>query len=134
MRRHKTAVQRSLTTKNLLCSKCHQREEEVEEMIEEVICHICCAHMGGSPSISQSVKQLVGPHKMKGWQFMNVFVDSEQRVYHKGIEQPELKGTLPITPERPKKSTFQRAQEKAQKEARLATRYEKKQQKINGEA
>jgi hypothetical protein len=32
--------------------------------------------------------------KPRGWHFRDVFVDSEGNVYHKGIEQPELKGTL----------------------------------------
>ncbi|NPV13229.1 MAG: hypothetical protein HPY57_15830 [Ignavibacteria bacterium] len=33
--------------------------------------------------------------KPRGWHFRDVFVDSEGNVYHKGIEQPQLKGTLP---------------------------------------
>jgi len=35
--------------------------------------------------------------KPRGWHFMNEFVDSEGNVYHKGVEQPELKGTLTPT-------------------------------------
>jgi hypothetical protein len=30
----------------------------------------------------------------RGWQFRAIFVDSEGNVYHKGVLQPELKGTL----------------------------------------
>ena len=33
----------------------------------------------------------------KGWQWMSQFVDKDGKVYHKGKEQPALKGTLPIT-------------------------------------
>ena len=33
----------------------------------------------------------------KGWQWMNEYVDKEGNVFHKGVEQPELKGTVPVT-------------------------------------
>lgn len=36
----------------------------------------------------------IGP---KGWHLRNVFVTEEGVVYHKGVEQPKLKGTLPAT-------------------------------------
>ena len=32
-----------------------------------------------------------------GWHFMNEFVDKDGTVFHKGKEQPDLKGTLPPT-------------------------------------
>ena len=32
-----------------------------------------------------------------GWHFMNEFVDKDGNVFHKGKEQPKLKGTLPPT-------------------------------------
>ena len=32
-----------------------------------------------------------------GWHFMNEFVDKDGNVFHKGKEQPDLKGTLPPT-------------------------------------
>lgn len=40
----------------------------------------------------------------RGWHFKKVFVDKEGNVYHKGVEQPELKGTLkPTSVDSPKK-------------------------------
>ena len=36
--------------------------------------------------------------KPRGWHFRPVYVDSEGNVYHKGVLQPELKGTLDPTP------------------------------------
>jgi hypothetical protein len=33
----------------------------------------------------------------KGWQWMNEFVDKNGAVFHKGKEQPDLEGTLPVT-------------------------------------
>ena len=38
-----------------------------------------------------------------GWHFMNEFVDKDGNVFHKGKEQPELKGTLEPTKVKPPK-------------------------------
>ncbi len=38
-----------------------------------------------------------------GWHWMAEFVDKDGNVFHKGKEQPELKGTLPPTKVKPKK-------------------------------
>ena len=38
-----------------------------------------------------------------GWQWMNEFVDKNGNVFHKGKEQPKLKGTLPPTKVKPPK-------------------------------
>ena len=35
--------------------------------------------------------------KPQGWHFMNEYIDKDGNVYHKGKEQPELKGTLKPT-------------------------------------
>ena len=61
------------------------------------------------------------PGYPKGWKFMKVFVYSDGTVYHKGIEQPELKGTLDPTPieVKEKKSKAQKAREKQEALARL---------------
>ena len=41
--------------------------------------------------------------KPAGWHFMNEFVDKDGNVFHKGVEQPKLKGTLPPTKVKPPK-------------------------------
>ena len=46
-----------------------------------------------------------------GWHFMNEFVDADGNVFHKGKEQPKLKGTLPPTKIVPKKKTKRRTKE-----------------------
>mgnify|MGYP001410031288 CR=1 FL=1 len=48
-----------------------------------------------------------------GWHFMNEFVDKDGNVFHKGKEQPKLKGTLPPTKIKPvkKKKTKRRSKE-----------------------
>ena len=55
-------------------------------------------------------KRPLGFHR--GWRFMKVFVHENGTVYHKGVEQPDLKGTLPVTP---KKETIKDTRTKAQK-------------------
>jgi len=58
-----------------------------------------------------------------GWHFMNEFVDKDGNVFHKGKEQPDLKGTLPPTKIKPKKKAKRRS-----KEEMLLARHEKKKQ------
>jgi len=33
----------------------------------------------------------------RGWKWMKEFVDADGTVYHKGVEQPKMKGTRPVT-------------------------------------
>ena len=56
-----------------------------------------------------------------GWHFMNEFVDKDGNVFHKGKEQPKLKGTLPPTKIKPKKKAKRRSKEEI-----LLARHEKK--------
>ena len=56
-----------------------------------------------------------------GWHFMNEYVDKDGNVFHKGKEQPYLKGTLPPTKVKPKKKVKRRS-----KEEMLLARHEKK--------
>ena len=56
-----------------------------------------------------------------GWHFMKEFVDKDGNVFHKGKEQPDLKGTLPPTKIKPKKKVKRRS-----KEEMLLARHEKK--------
>ena len=46
-----------------------------------------------------------------GWHFMAEFVDKDGNVFHKGKEQPELKGTLPPTKVKPKKKAKRRTKD-----------------------
>ena len=41
-------------------------------------------------------KRLTNLH-LASWHFMNEFVDKDGNVFHKGVEQPKLKGTLKPT-------------------------------------
>ena len=68
-----------------------------------------------------------------GWHFMGEFVDKDGTVYHKGVEQPKLKGTLKPTVVKPKKKVKRRSQEEIllarQAEKKAALRKEFKKQK-----
>ena len=58
-----------------------------------------------------------------GWHWMAEFVDKDGNVFHKGVEQPKLKGTLnPTKVKPPKKKTKRRTKE----EILIASEAEKK--------
>ena len=92
---------------------------------------------------SRAVMGMVGLPKEKptrvssgrpaGWHFMNEFVDKDGNVFHKGKEQPDLKGTLPPTKIVPKKKTKRRTKEEIliarDKEKKAALRKAHKKQK-----
>ena len=69
-----------------------------------------------------------------GWHWMAEFVDKDGNVFHKGKEQPKLKGTLPPTKVEPKKKKTKRRTKQQilldrQKEKKAALRKAVKKQK-----
>ncbi len=84
-------------------------------------CWSCVLQVVGMPKEPKS-KQSTG--RPAGWHFMNEFVDKDGNVFHKGKEQPKLKGTLPPTKVKPpKKRKKLTADEKLFKRAEI---YKKK--------
>ena len=75
------------------------------------------------PEVTKPTYQPTG--RPAGWHFMNEFVDADGNVFHKGKEQPELKGTLPPTKIEPKKKTKRRTKEQI-----LIDRHNKKKQAL----
>jgi hypothetical protein len=69
----------------------------------------------------QSKPTRVKTGRPSGWHFMNEFVDKDGNVFHKGKEQPDLKGTLPPTKIKPKKKAKRRTKDEI-----LLARHEKK--------
>ena len=53
-------------------------------------------------------KQYKPTGRPAGWHFMNEFVDKDGNVFHKGKEQPKLKGTLKPTKVKPPKKKTKR--------------------------
>ena len=83
------------------------------------------------PETSTPKRQPTG--RPAGWHFMNEFVDSDGNVFHKGVEQPKLKGTLAPSKVTPKKKTKRRTKEEIliarDKEKKAALRKAVKKQK-----
>ena len=68
-----------------------------------------------------------------GWHWMKEYVDKWGNVFHRGVEQPDLKGTRPITLSKEKKKILRRTREEIliarEKEKRAALKKEFKKQK-----
>ena len=67
---------------------------EVGNRTTAVLCSSCTNKIAGPPDIGSNYVPSGHP---RGWQFMREYVDTNGNVYHKGVGQPTLKGTRPIT-------------------------------------
>ena len=76
------------TIVSFTCSKCTQLKSLKNMPLEEMI---------------PSLKKKKSTGRPPGWHFMNEFVDKDGNVFHKGKEQPKLKGTLKPTKVKPRK-------------------------------
>jgi hypothetical protein len=79
--------------KILECSRCGM-ECKVSNEATAITCWHCVNELI-TESLPKTSKKNVG--YPKGWRFMNEFVHADGTVYHKGVEQPELKGKLKPT-------------------------------------
>jgi phage FluMu protein Com len=82
-----------ITFKKLNCDTCNRIVENVDIKAVKVKCWRCVSKMVKGPEI----KSIVKSDKPRGWKFMKEYVHTDGTVYHKGIEQPELKDTLPVS-------------------------------------
>jgi len=74
-----------------------------------VLCYKCVNKTVSPPEIKGGY---ISKGRMRGWQFMKEFVDPQGNVFHKGKEQPKLKGTLkPTEPRPPKKKLSKQEKE-----------------------
>ena len=74
--------------KTLECSTCGL-EMKVSDEVTGVICSYCINEMMIAQEPRATKKKAGYP---KGWRFMSEFVHADGTVYHKGVEQPDLKG------------------------------------------
>ena len=117
------------------CKKCNDYVS-VSEDAKSVVCGLCNAISLPWP---KAVKQYIPTGRPPGWKFMKEFVDKEGNVFHKGVEQPKLKGTLPSTKIVSKKKTKRRTKEQIlvdtynKKKAELKKAVAKQKMFINGE-
>lgn len=91
-----------------------------------VLCSKCVNRVTELPKITPRYKPTGRP---KGWHWMREFVDPDGIVYHKGVEQDDLKGTLPPTRIiSKKKKRLSKRDRDIQKRTRMAELYDLKQQ------
>ena len=107
--------------KLLDCHKCG-RWVEVDTKAHKVTCAYCVQLAVGFPD---DEPKKVSSGRPAGWHFMNEFVDKDGTVFHKGVEQPDLKGTLKPTKVKPKKKAKRRSQEQI-----LLDRHDEKKQAL----
>ena len=83
--------------------------ERVSEKTISVRCWKCVLRITGMP---EEPNKYVPTGRPAGWHFMKEFVDADGNVFHKGVEQPKLFGTLkPTKVKPPKKKTKRRTKE-----------------------
>ena len=83
----------SKTFQSLKCTKCRNVVHKVDSSAVSVLCWRCSMKGTTPPDVKTSVKS----DKPRGWKFMKEYVHTDGTVYHKGVEIPELKGTLEVT-------------------------------------
>ena len=88
------------------CKVCQSEYVQTGEDTVAVTCSSCVTRIKADlityPETAMT-KQKVSSGRPAGWHFMNEFVDKDGNVFHKGKEQPELKGTLKPTKVKPRK-------------------------------
>ena len=95
---------------SLECKKCGRWVDNVGENAKTVTCSYCTMMLVGMPEEPKSTYKPTG--RPAGWHWMAEFVDKDGNVFHKGKEQPKLKGTLkPTKVTAPKKKVKRRSKE-----------------------
>ena len=119
----------------LRCLKCQQVAiDRVSSTAHSYICSSCVTRM--IPCEADKPKR-VSSGRPSGWHFMKEFVDKDGKVFHKGVEQPKLFGTLPATEVKPRKKTKRRSREEiliardAEKKAAIRKAVKKQKDFIN---
>ena len=89
----------------MICKSCQSEYCRVDDNAISITCSSCvqrkCLATMPMDKFFKSIKPKTG--RPAGWHFMNEFVDKDGNVFHKGKEQPDLKGTLPPTKVKPPK-------------------------------
>ena len=89
----------------MLCKRCQSEYVETSEDAVAVTCSDCTARrcLALKPIEDFFAKKHKKTGRPAGWHWMAEFVDKDGNVFHKGKEQPELKGTLKPTKVKPPK-------------------------------
>ena len=125
----------------LQCKHCKSEYVQTGKDTVAVTCSTCvaqiCLKQMPLEEMIPSLQKKKSSGRPPGWHFMNEFVDKDGNVFHRGKEQPKLKGTLPPTKVTPKKKTKRRTKEQiliarqAEKKAALKKAVKKQKDFIN---
>ena len=87
------------------CKVCQSEYVQVDEGTAAITCSSCVIKktLELKPLDEFFAKKHKKTGRPAGWHFMNEFVDKDGNVFHKGKEQPDLKGTLKPTKVKPPK-------------------------------
>ena len=108
------------TVRYMVCSVCGNYER-VGELATAVKCSRCVNMLMMNNYPSETKPSYVPTGRPPGWHFMKEFVDKDGNVFHRGKEQPKLKGTLkPTVVKKPKKT------KRRTKEQMLVARHKEK--------
>lgn len=109
------------------CSSCGRLVHDVSENAISVLCPICTTLL---VPIEEKIKPAESGFP-RGWKFFSQFVHADGRVFKRGVEIPELKGTLPPTnleelKKKYKENRIKRKIKKQQREEKLVKEFENK--------
>ena len=107
----------------LQCKFCCEYQK-VDDPVGYITCSTCVMKIDVIKFPDTIKKQKVSTGRPPGWHFMNEYVDKDGNVFHKGKEQPDLKGTLKPTKVKPPKK--RKKLTKDEKLFKRAARYKKK--------
>jgi len=113
--------------KYMQCKSCLSEYVEVGGGVTAVTCNRCTniIMLNKFPDSIPKYNIRKSNGKPPGWHFMNEFVDKDGNVFHRGKEQPKLKGTLKPTKVKPPKKRKKKDPDK--KMFDLAKKYKRKQ-------
>ena len=124
------------TIRYMSCMVCG-KYEAVGEFATGVKCSRCVNMMMMNNYPLETKPSYTPTGRPPGWHWMAEFVDKDGNVFHKGKEQPKLKGTLKPTKVKPVKKTKRRSKEQMlvarhkEKKAALKTAIKKQKDFLN---
>ena len=115
----------SYTEKGILHMQCKVCGEYVPNVGEQAIAVQCsrCTYLKVLPLFPKE-KKYESTGRPQGWHWRTEFVDKDGNVFHRGKEQPKLKGTLSPTKVKPSKK---RKAKRRTRDEILAAKYKEKQ-------
>ena len=108
------------------CKVCQSEYVMVDSDVVAVTCSHCVVKrtLALQPMDTFFAKKHTKTGRPAGWHWMGEFVDKDGNVFHRGKEQPDLKGTLPPTKVKPPKK--RKKISKDEKMFKRAKEYKKK--------